>query len=128
MHDDEEELDETTRFESFAFHVHNGHGIPFQLESVLLSVNRGNGLIDHYNGPGFDAEQLSKIPSNATLSKQDALEKFMAQLDFKLAWKKDYECETDCYSLVYEACDRNNNLAIRYIDATTDKVICDRID
>ncbi|RFB09428.1 hypothetical protein DZB88_27325 [Bacillus sp. OE] len=109
--------------ESYTFHMHNGHGIPIQLELVMVVVNRQTGQVDHYSGPRFDMEQLSQIPFEPVISKKEASEIFINHLDFELAWNKNYDSETESYILVYQACDRHSRTSIQYIDAMTGAVI-----
>ena len=126
--EEKEEKEEKDRKERFAFHVHNGQGVPVQLESVLVVVNRTTGQIDHYNGLGLDIEQLKKIPTEPVLSKTEAGALFMDHMDFELAWKNDYDSEAEAYYLAYEACDRMTKTPIRYVDAITGEIITSRAD
>ena len=89
----------------------------------MVSVSRSTGLIDHYHGPDFDLEQLHRIPSEPVIPKTKARELFLSQLDFELAWKPDYTSEIESYILVYQACHRNTEKTIRYIDAITGELI-----
>lgn len=123
VQEDEEKMDDTGKRETFSFHMHNGRGIPVWLELVVVTVNRETGQIDHYSGPSFDMEQLSQIPSEPMISKEEAKDIFLNHLDFELAWNKDYGNETENYILVYQACDRYSRTPIRYIDAMTGDVI-----
>ncbi|WP_342429704.1 YcdB/YcdC domain-containing protein [Neobacillus sp. FSL H8-0543] len=123
---DEEEEDETRMKESFTFHLHNGQDIPVQLALVMVVVNPKTGEIDHYSGPSFDLEQLSQISAKPAISKKEAREIFSNHLDFELAWSKNYDSETDSYSLVYKACDRFSRNPIRYIDAMNGSVIINK--
>ncbi len=119
---EEDENDSSTK-ESFTFHMYNNHGIPIQLELVVVAVNRQTGQVDHYSGPSFDIEQLNRVPVEPVISKKEASEIFINNLDFELAWNKDYASETESYILVYQACDRHSRRPIRYIDAKTGEVI-----
>ncbi len=119
----EEEEDLASMRETFTFPMHNGHGTPIESSRVMVSVNRSTGFIDHYNGPGFDMEQLDQIPSEPVISETKARELFLSQLDFELAWKSDYNSEAESYILVYQACHRNSKKTIRYIDAITGEII-----
>lgn len=118
-----EEEDDSSMKESYTFHMHNGHGIPIQLELVMVVINRQTGQVDHYSGPRFDMEQLSQIPFEPVISKKEASEIFINHLDFELAWNKNYDSETESYILVYQACDRHSRTSIQYIDAMTGAVI-----
>ncbi|MDF2855770.1 MAG: hypothetical protein K0Q87_1621 [Neobacillus sp.] len=118
-----EEEDETRRKESFTFQLISGYDIPVQLELVMVVVNPNTGEIDHYSGPSFDVKQLSQIPAKPAISKEEAREIFSNHLDFELAWSKDYDSETESYSLVYKACDQYSRTPIRYIDAMNGSVI-----
>ena len=40
-----EEEEEEKTLESFIFHMHNGHGIPVQLDMAMVGVNRTTGLV-----------------------------------------------------------------------------------
>ncbi|MEG6617207.1 YcdB/YcdC domain-containing protein [Peptococcaceae bacterium 1198_IL3148] len=121
-----EEVDGTEMQQSFLFHMCNEHGIPMELGLVTVVVNRKTGQIDHYSGPRFDVEQLSQIPAEPAISKKEVREIFINHLDFKLAWSKNYDSETEPYTLVYQACDRHSRTPIRYIDAMTGAVISDK--
>ncbi|MGP1907439.1 YcdB/YcdC domain-containing protein [Metabacillus sp. JX24] len=124
VHENEgEEVDDTSMNESFTFRVHNGHGIPIQLELVIVAVNRETGQVDYYSGPSFDMEQLSQIPVEPAISEKEASEIFIDHLDFELAWNKDIDSVTESYILVYQACDHHSRTPIRYIDAKTGGVI-----
>ncbi|MDX8361627.1 YcdB/YcdC domain-containing protein [Cytobacillus sp. IB215316] len=118
-----EEVKDTRKKETFSFRIHNGNGIPVQLEKVVVTVNCETGQIDHYSGPSFDIEQLSQIPAEPTISKEEARDIFFNHLDFELAWNKNYGGETESYILVYQACDRYSKTSIKYIDAMTGVVI-----
>lgn len=124
--DEEEEADEQDSKERFAFHMHNGNGIPVQSGFVLLVVNRKTGQIDHYSGPGVEPEQLDQLPNDPAISKEEAAERFMERLDFELVWKVDYESERETYHLAYRACDRITRLPIRYVDAMTGEILTDQ--
>ncbi|SEM52222.1 protein of unknown function [Mesobacillus persicus] len=117
------EVDDASKKEAFSFRIHNGNGIPVQLETVIVVVNRETGQIDHYNGPSFDMEQLNQILTEPAISKKEARAIFFNHLDFELAWNKDYDAEAESYILVYQACDRFTRTPIRYIDAMTGSVI-----
>ncbi len=117
------EKEEDRTLESFVFHMHNGHGIPVQLNMVIVVVNRTTGQINHYSGPSFGIEKLSQLPTEPAISKDEASETFINQLDFELAWKKDYDSDTESYLLTYQACNRSSRTSIRYIDAMTGAVI-----
>jgi hypothetical protein len=123
VRENEVEVDDTRKNEAFSFRIHNGNGIPVQLEIVIVAVNRETGQIDHYSGPSFDMEQLSQIPTEPAISKKEARKIFFSHLDFELAWNKDYDKETEAHILVYQACDRYTRTPIRYIDAMTGAVI-----
>ncbi|MFS1516390.1 YcdB/YcdC domain-containing protein [Bacillus sp. SCS-151] len=118
-----EEVNDTRKKETFSFRIHNGNGIPVQLEKVVVTVNCETGQIDHYSGPSFDIEQLSQIPAEPAISKEEARDIFFNHLDFELAWNKNYSGETESYILVYQACDRYPRTPIKYIDAMTGVVI-----
>lgn len=122
---DQEEEEQDSK-ERFAFHMHNGHGIPVQSGLVLIVVNRTTGQIDHYSGPGYEPEDLAQIPVEPMISKEEAGERFMERLDFELVWKTDYDSEREDYHLAYRACDRITRLPIRYIDAMTGEMVTDR--
>ncbi|MFE8700777.1 YcdB/YcdC domain-containing protein [Cytobacillus sp. FJAT-54145] len=123
VRDSEEEFEDTRKKEVFSFRVHNGKGIPVQLEIVVVAVNRETGLVDHYSGPSMDIEQLSEISTEPAISKNEARDIFFNHLDFELSWNKDYGGESESYILVYQACDRYSRTPIRYIDARTGEVI-----
>ncbi|PFG12050.1 uncharacterized protein DUF4901 [Bacillus sp. es.036] len=122
----EEDEDDSSTKESFTFHMYNSHGIPIQLELVVVAVNRQTGQVDHYSGPSFDLEQLNRVPVEPVISKKEASEIFINNLDFELVWNKDYASETESYILVYQACDRHSRRPIRYIDAKTGAVITNK--
>ncbi len=117
------EKEEEQTLESFIFHMHNGHGIPVQLNMVMVAVNSTTGQIDHYSGPSLSIEKLRQLPTEPAISKDEASEAFINQLDFELAWKKDYDSDTESHLLTYQACSRSSGTAIRYIDAMTGAVI-----
>ena len=119
----EDDEDDSSTKESFTFHMYNSHGIQIQLELVVVAVNRQTGQVDHYSGPSFDIEQLNQVPDEPVISKKEASEIFINNLDFELAWNKDYDSETESYILVYQACDRYSRTSIRYIDAIIGTVI-----
>lgn len=122
-----EEEDDTATKEPFTFYLYTGHDIPIQLELVSVVVNRTTGLIDHYGGPRFDIEQLQQVPTKPTISIKEATERFINQLDFELAWNKNYVSDSETYELTYRACDRFSGERIQYIDAVTGVVICNKI-
>ncbi|EHL08470.1 hypothetical protein HMPREF0322_00782 [Desulfitobacterium hafniense DP7] len=106
--------------EAFVFTAHNGHGIPVD-SIVTVTVNRTTGLVDYYNGPDFDSEQLQQLPIKPALTEERAKEIFMSHLDFELKWDHNYgEEESD--TLVYRLCDVKSRTPIRYIDAITGEV------
>ncbi|MFJ7953183.1 YcdB/YcdC domain-containing protein [Lysinibacillus sp. NPDC096418] len=113
-----EEEDDTSLKEVFRFHMHNGQNIPIH-NFVVVNVNRTTGLIDNFSGPSFDVEELKRLPVKPTISKKDASEMFFNQVDFELAWNRNYDDETESYTLVYRACDRQTRKPIRYIDGIT---------
>lgn len=117
------EKEEDQTLETFVFRMHNGHGIPVQLSMVIVVVNRATGQINHYGGPSLSIEELRQLPTEPAISKDEASEAFINQLDFELAWKKDYDSDTESYLLTYQACNRSSRTAIRYIDAMTGAVI-----
>lgn len=119
-----EEVDDTEMKESFFFHICNEHGM--ELDLVTVVVNRRTGQIDYYSGPRFDLGQLSQISAEPAITKKDASEIFINHLDFELVWSKNYDSETECYTLVYQACDRHSRTPIRYIDALTGAVISNK--
>lgn len=123
---EEEDDTEISEIESFTFHLHNGHGIPVHLEMVIVVVNRATGQINHYSGPSFDIEELSQLATKPAISIKEASAIFMDHLDFELVWNINYDCEIESYLLAYQACDRISGTSIRYIDALTGKVICDK--
>ena len=123
VRENEEEVDDFRKTESFSFHIHNGKGVPVELEIVIVAVNRETGQIDHYSGPSFDMEQLRQIPTEPVISKEEAKKIFLSHLNFELAWDKDYDEETESNILVYQACDKYTRTPIRYIDAMTGVVI-----
>jgi len=118
---EDEELPSTR--ETFTISMHNGQGVHIESSRFMVSVSRSTGLIDHYHGPDFDLEQLHRIPSEPAISKTKAIDLFLSHLDFELAWKPDYDSETESYILVYQACHRNSKKDIRYIDAITGELI-----
>ena len=117
------EKEEDQTLESFVFDMHNGHGVPVQLNLVMVVVNRTTGQINHYGGPSLSIEELRQLPTEPAISKDEASEAFINQLDFELAWKKDYDSDTESYLLTYQACNRSSRTTIRYIDAMTGAVI-----
>lgn len=123
---EEDDTEISEEIESFTFHMHNGYGIPISLEMVIIVVNRTTGQINHYSGPSFDIEELSQIATKPLISTKEASIIFMDHLDFQLAWNINYDSDTESYLLAYQACDRISKTPIRYIDAMTGKVICDR--
>lgn len=116
-----EEPEEEPSMSSFTFWFHNGQGIPVHSEIIMVSVNPTTGQIDHYNGPTFKIEQLEQIPTEPKISKEEARERFLQQMDFKLVWHYDYD--TESYFLSYEACHRETQSSIQNIDAMTGEVI-----
>lgn len=117
------EKEEDQTLETFVFHMHNGHGIPVQSSLVMVVVNRTTGQINHYGGPSLSIEELKQLPTEPAISKDEASEAFINQLDFELAWKQDYDSDTESYLLTYQACNRSSRTSIRYIDAMTGAVI-----
>lgn len=117
--------EEQPRKESFVFRVYSEQGIPVFLETVMVTVNRYTGLIDYYDGPNFDFDQLKELSSEALISKKEAQEFFLKQLDFELEWDEVYE-EEEKDILVYRACDRLSRTSIKYIDAATGNVIVEK--
>ena len=93
---------------------------------VTIAGNRNTGNIDHYSGPSFDIEIMSEVPAVPAISENEARKLFNDHLDFELAWKKDYDSETDPYILAYEACNRKTKTAIQYVDAMTGEIISSR--
>jgi len=120
--DEEEDERESV---SFIFHAHN-QGI-FIFDIVMVAVNRTTGQIDYYSGPNFDLDELSQIPTVPAISLEKAYRRFLENIDFQLAWDKNYEDEIESYQLVYQACDRHTRLPIRYIDATTGEIIVSNV-
>lgn len=123
VRENDEEVDNTRKKEAFSFRIQNGKGIPVPLEIVIVAVNRETGQIDHYSGPSFDMEQLSQIPAEPVISKEEARDIFFSHLDFELTWNKEYDEDTESHILVYQACDKYTRTPIRYIDAMTGAVI-----
>lgn len=115
---DHEEEDDTALNEVFRFHMHNGQSIPIH-NFVVVNVNRTTGLVDSFSGPNFEVEELKRLPAKPIISKKEASEIFFNHVDFELAWNKNYDDETESYTLVYQACDRQTRKPIRYIDAIT---------
>lgn len=106
--------------ELFIFTFHNGHGISVD-SIVTVAINRTTGLVDYYNGPDFDIEQLRQLPIKPAITEERAKEIFMDHLDFELKWDHAYgEEESD--TLVYQLCDVKSRTPIRYIDAITGEV------
>ncbi|KOS64609.1 DUF4901 domain-containing protein [Lysinibacillus agricola] len=120
----DEEEDERES-ESFIFQARNQGIIIFDM--VIIVVNRTTGLIDHYNGPNFDLDELSQIPPVPAISLEKAYLQFLENVDFQLTWDKNYDDEIESYQLVYQACDRHTRLPIRYIDATTGEIIVSNV-
>lgn len=120
---EDEDEDEPNTISGFTFWLHNGHGIPIQSEIVMVGVNRTTGQIDHYSGLHMKPEQLQQIPTEPVISKEEARERFMEHLDFKLAWSWYYDNQNESYILAYEACDSLTQTFIEYIDAITGDVI-----
>ncbi len=120
--DEEEEEGES---ESFIFHAHN-QGLPIA-DMVIVVVNRTTGLIDYYRGPNFDLHELRQMPTVPAISLEKAYRQFLENVDFQLAWDINYDDELESYQLVYHACDRQTRLPIRYIDATTGKIIVSNV-
>jgi len=120
---EEDEENPPSNRETFTISMHNGQGVHIESSRFMVSVSRSTGLIDHYHGPDFDLEQLHRIPSEPVIPKIKARELFLSQLDFELAWKPDYDSESESYILVYQACHRNSKKEIRYIDAITGELI-----
>ena len=123
VREDDEEEDDDFQKELFLFNMHNGYGIPIDLNMVIIAINRTTGEIDHFSGPSIDIELMSEVPGEPVLSKNEASKLFNDHLDFKLAWNKDYDGETDAYILAYEACNRKTKTAIQYVDAITGGII-----
>lgn len=126
VREDDEEEDDDFQKELFSFEMNNGYGIPVELGMVTIAVNRTTGKVDHFSGPSFDIGLISEVPSEPMISKNEASKIFNEHLDFKLAWNKDYDSETETYILAYEACNRKTKTAIQYIDAMTGQVISDK--
>lgn len=118
-----QEKEEDQTLETFVFDMRNGQGIPVQFSLVIVVVNRTTGQINHYSGPSLSIEELRQLPTEPAISKDEASETFINQLDFELAWKKDYDSDTESYLLTYQACNRGSRTSIRYIDAMTGAVI-----
>ncbi|MEG0258864.1 MAG: DUF4901 domain-containing protein [Lysinibacillus sp.] len=111
--------------EHFSFVMQTGQGIRIQ-DIVRVAVNCKTGQIDYYSGPSIGIEQLREIPDAPAISKEEASEIFCNHLDFELAWNKDYDSESESYNLVYQACSQQTRTPIRYIDAMTGALICDK--
>jgi len=120
----DEEEDERES-ESFIFHAHN-QGLPIA-DMVIVVVNRTTGLIDYYRGPNFDLDELFQMPAEPAISLEKAYRRFLENIDFQLAWDKNYDDEIESYQLVYQACDRHTRLPIRYINATTGEIIVSNV-
>ncbi|WP_431027187.1 YcdB/YcdC domain-containing protein [Lysinibacillus sp. LZ02] len=119
------EEDDNSMKESFVFYLHNRYGITIH-ELVVIAVNRTTGLIDHYSGPRIPIEHLRELPTEPAISVHDAQKIVCNHMDFELAWKKDYDSETDAYFLTYQLCDQHTRNSIRHIDAMTGAVITDK--
>lgn len=119
--DEADNNDEQPTLSAFTFWFYTGKGIPFHSEIIMVGVNPTTGQINHYSGPSFKLEQLKQIPAEPAITKEQARERFLQHLDFKLAWHYNYE--TESYFLAYEACDRETQSAIQNIDAMTGEVI-----
>lgn len=117
------EPDDTSAQEAFAFRVHSRQGTPVYLERVLIAVNRLTGQINHYSGLNFDLDELQQLPAEPTISKKEAHGIFLRHLEFELAWNENYEEQEEGDTLSYEACDQYTRKSIRYIDALTGAVI-----
>lgn len=104
--------------EWFTFFMHNGQGIPLQSEMVIIVINRTTGQVDYYSGPDVDVEKLDEVSSDPAISRQEAKDLFMEQLD--------YDGEEGSNFLVYEACERFTKKEIRYIDAMTGKIVTEQ--
>lgn len=120
--DEEEEERES---DSFIFRAHN-QGLPIA-DMVIVVVNRSTGLIDYYSGPNFDLDELLQMPTVPAISLEKAYRRFLENIDFQLAWDKNYDDEIESYQLIYQACDRQTKLPIRYIDATTGEIIVSNV-
>lgn len=68
---------------------------------------------------------MKELSSEALISKKEAQEFFLKQLDFELEWDEVYE-EEEKDILVYRACDRLSRTSIKYIDAATGNVIVEK--
>lgn len=123
VHEGDEGTDEKC---SFHFQFTNKNGVPVFSEVISVAVNRKTGLIDLYNGPGIEIEEINQISAEPVISKEEAKEIFLNHLDFKLSWDQDYDEKGHPDYLVYEACDRDSLTSIRFIDAMTGTVICSR--
>ncbi|MED4017948.1 YcdB/YcdC domain-containing protein [Sutcliffiella cohnii] len=117
------EDEEVRKHESFIFHIKNKNGIPMHLEMLMVVVNCQTGLIDQYSGPSLEVEQLSELPLEPVLSKEEAENLFLSHLDVNLAWTIDYDSKDVDYILTYEACNKKTKTAISGIHAITGEVI-----
>lgn len=111
----------------FRFRAHNGHGVLLYLEFVQVCVNRTTGEIDQYLGLDDDPALLAEVPSTPRVDKETAKANYLRHLDFKLEWKLDYEQEEESFCLTYEPVRREKQTDIRYIDAMSGEVICERL-
>ncbi|MGY3715914.1 hypothetical protein ACWE42_10355 [Sutcliffiella cohnii] len=93
------------------------------LEMLMVVVNCQTGLIDQYGGPSLEVEQLSELPLEPVLSKEEAENLFLSHLDVNLAWTIDYDSKDVDYILTYEACNKKTKTAISGIHAITGEVI-----
>lgn len=117
------EDEEVRKHESFIFHIKNKNGIPMHLEMVMVVVNCQTGLIDQYSGPSLEVEQLSELPLEPVVSKEEAKTLFLEYLDVNLAWTIDYDSKDEDHILTYEACNKKTKTAISGIHAITGEVI-----
>ncbi|SKC10710.1 protein of unknown function [Lysinibacillus sp. AC-3] len=120
----DEEEDERES-DSFIFHAHN-QGLPIA-DMVIVVVNCTTGLIDYYSGPNFDLDELRQMTTVPAISLEKANRQFLENIDFQLVWDKNYDDEIESYQLIYQACDRQTKLPIRYIDATTGEIIVSNV-
>ncbi len=90
--------------EHFIFTV-SANGIPVYAGYVMVNVNRTSGQIELYRGPDFDLRRLDGISPEASISVEEALERYQAELEVRPAWERlpGPNAQEPQYKLVYQA-------------------------
>ena len=119
----EEESNDQREF--FTFRVY-ARSVPVYLQYVRLAVNRTTGHVDHFTGMDVDPARLDEVPTAPEVDRETAKANYLQALDFKLVWQQDYDAEGDAYKRVYKPCHREKRKTIRFIDALSGEMICEK--